>query len=88
MNNDLINNHSSMSSNMYIANQNNPQLDRIFQESYIRNKNKGVLDIQSKGNRTIFFDSDNEKRRSSQKDLLISKSVSRYPTIYAPGPNP
>ena len=74
MNNDLINNHSSMSSNMYIANQNNPQLDRIFQESYIKNKNKGVLDIQSKGNRTIFFDSDNEKRRSSQKDLLISKS--------------
>ena len=88
MNNDFINNHSSMSSNMPIANQNNPQLDRFIQESYLRNKNKGVLDIQSKGNRTIFFDSDNEKRPSSQKDLVISKTVSKYPTNYAAGPNP
>ena len=88
MNNDLINNHSSMSSNMYIANQKNPQFDRFIQESYKRNKNKGVFDIQSKGNRTIFFDSDNEKRRSSLKDLLISKTVSKYPTNYAAGPNP
>ena len=88
MNNDLINNHSSMSSNIPIANQSNPQMDRFIQESYIRNKNKGVLDIQSKGNRTIFFDSDNEKRPSSQKELLISKTVSKYPTNYAAGPNP
>ena len=90
MNNDYINNHSSMSSNKYIANFNQkfPQLSRHIQESYIKNQNKGILDVNSKGNRNIFFDSDNERKPSNQKDLLISKAVSKYPANYAPGPNP
>ena len=88
MNNDLRNNHSSMSSNKYIAN-NRPQGDnRLYKESYIKDKNKAMFDIQSKGNKTIFFDSDNDKKSSNQKELLISKAVSRYPTNYAPGPDP
>ena len=86
MNNDLRNNHSSMSSNKYIANRRYPQQYKFYQESYI--KDKGMLDIQSKGNKTIFFDSDNDKRPSNQKELLISKSISKYPTNYAAGPNP
>ena len=90
MNNDYINNHSSMSSNKYIANFNQkfPQLSRHIQESYIKNQNNGILDVNSKGNRNIFFDSDNERKPSNQKDLLISKAVSKYPANYAPGPNP
>ncbi len=88
MNNDLSNNHSSVSSNRYIANRRYPQLNKYIQESYIKDKNKGMLDTQSKGNRTIFFDSDNDRRPSNQKDLLISKAESKYPTNYAPGPNP
>ena len=81
MNNDLYNNHSSESSNMYVANKRYPQLNK-----YIRNK--AMLDTQSKGNKTIFFDSDNELRPSNQKELLISQSISKYPANYAPGPNP
>ena len=88
MNNDLSNNHSSVSSNRYIANRKYPQLNKYIQESYIKDKNKGMLDIQSKGNKTIFFDSDNDKRPSNQKELLISKAESKYPANYAPGPNP
>ena len=88
MNNDLRNNHSSMSSNKYIANKRSQGDNRFYKESYIKDKNKAMLDIQSKGNKTIFFDSDNDKRPSNQKELLISKAVSRYPTNYAPGPNP
>ena len=86
MNNDLRNNQSSMSSNKYIANRRFPQLNRYFQESYI--KDKGMLDTQSKGNKTIFFDSDNDKRPANTKELLISKTISTYPTNYAAGPNP
>ena len=81
MNNDLYNNHSSESSNMYVANKRYPQLNK-----YVRNK--AMLDTQSKGNKTIFFDSDNELRPSNQKELLISQSISKYPANYAPGPNP
>ena len=88
MNNDLRNNHSSVSSNKYIANKRYPPLRRFYQESIIKDKNQGMLDTRSKGNRTIFFDSDNDKRPSNQKDLLISKAVSKYPTNYAAGPHP
>ena len=49
MNNDLYNNHSSESSNMYIANKRYPQLNRYYQESNI--KDKGMLDTKSKGNK-------------------------------------
>ena len=89
MNNDLNNNHSSMSSNNYIANRRrNPIENQYYQEYYNKDKNRGMFDIKSKGNRTIFFDSDNDKRPSNQKDLLISRQISKYPTNYAPGPNP
>ena len=88
MNNDLRNNHSSMSSNKYIANKRYPPLRRFYQESYIKDKNQGMLYAQSKGNRNLFFDSDNDKRPSKHKDLLISKEVSKYPTNYAAGPHP
>ena len=84
MNNDLRNNHSSMSSNKYIANRRFPELNKYYQESYI--KERGMLDTKSRGNKTIFFDSDNDNRPSNQKDLLISKSISKYPTNYAAGP--
>ena len=86
MNNDLRNNQSSMSSNKYIANRRFPQLNRYYQESYI--KDKGILDTQAKGNKKVIIDSDNDKRRESTKELLISKSISKYPTNYAAGPNP
>ena len=88
MNNDLYNNHSSESSNMYIANKRYPHLNKYIKRSYIKDKHKAMLDTKSKGNKTIFFDSDNELRPSNQKDLLISKAISKYPTNYAPGPNP
>ena len=86
MNNDLNNNHGSMNSNKYIANRRYPHQNKFYQESYI--KDKGILDMQSKGNRTNYLDSDNDKRPSNQQDLFISKGLSRYPTNYAAGPNP
>ena len=88
MNNDLDNNHSSVNSSKYIANRAKPIEKKFYQESYIKDKNRGMFDIQSKGNKTIFFDSDNDKRPSNQKELLISRAVSKYPANFAPGPSP
>ena len=88
MNNDLRNNHSSMSSSKYIANKRYPREDRYYKESFIKDKNKEMLDIQSKGNKTIVIDSYSNKRPSNEKVLLIPKEVSKYPSNYAPGPNP
>jgi hypothetical protein len=73
---------------MPIANQGYPQLNKYINQSYLKDKNRGMFDTKSKGNKTIFFDSDNEKRPSNQKDLLISKVISKYPTNYAPVPSP
>ena len=88
MNNDLDYNHSSVNSSKYIANRKNPIEKKFYQESYIKDKNRAMFDLQSKGNKTIFFDSVNDKRPSNQKDLLISSQVSKYPANFAPGPNP
>ena len=76
MNNDLRNNHSSMNSIKYIAKKRFPQLNKYYQESYI--KDEGKLDTKSEGNKTIFFDSDNDERPSNQKDLLISKYQTNF----------
>ena len=86
MNNDLNNNHGSINSNKYIANRRYPRENKFYQESYI--KDKAILDMQSKGNRINYFDSDKDKRPSNQNNLYNSKGISRFPTNYAAGPNP
>ena len=89
MNNDLRNNHSSMSSNKYIANKRYPRENRIiYKESFIKDKNKEMVDINSKKNKKILIDSYNDKRPSNQKVILIPKEASKYPANYTPGPNP
>ena len=86
MNNDLKNNHGSINSNKYIANRRYPLENKFYQESYI--KDKAILDMQSKGNKINYFDSDKNKRPSNQNVLYNSKGISRFPTDYAAGPNP
>ena len=88
MSNDFVTNHSSKSSNMHIANLSFPHLNNFIRQSYKKDKTRAMFDTHSKGNKTIFFDSDNEKRPSNQKELLIAKTISQYPTNYAPVPTP
>ena len=87
MNNDLLNNHSSKSSNRFIANKKFIQPYKSVKYSYLKNKNKANLDLQSELNKTTFFDSDKKRRPSYLKELIIAKTKIEYPLNHDPGPS-
>ena len=85
MNNDLKNNHSSKSSNRFIANKTNPQPNKSLGKRYLKNKKKPTANIKFPPNKT-FLKSD---RRPSNSLILISKRItSEYPINHDPGPIP
>ena len=87
MNNDLLNNHSSKSSNRFIANKKFIQPYKSVKYSYLKNKNKANLDLQSELNKTTFIDSDKKRRPSYLKELIIAKTKIEYPLNHDPGPS-
>ena len=85
MNNDLKNNHSSKSSNRFIANKTNPQPNKSLGKRNLKNRKKPTSNINFPPNKTFL----KQDRRPSNSLLLISKRItSEYPINHDPGPIP